>query len=170
MADSLETAADPEKLKRVVIEPLTRVEGHGKVTLLADDHGHIRQATCIRCYHVVPTDGMLRQFIRSRELPRCEKCGSILKPNIILFGEQLPYREIHAARQATQSCDVLLVAGSSLNISPVADLPYIARDNGAQVILINQQPTPFDEQASLLIHEDVAVALPGIVDHLIRSG
>jgi len=158
------------RLKALITQNIDNLHQKAGSRNVIEVHGHMRQATCIRCYHTVPIDGMLLQFIRSRELPRCDKCGGILKPNVILLGEQLPFREIYAAREAARSCDVMLIAGSSLSISPASDLPYLARENGAQVILINQQPTPFDDQASLLIREDVAIALPQIVDHLVRPG
>ena len=57
----------------------------------------------------------------------------------------------------------MLIVGSSLSIAPVADLPFLAREQGAQVIVLNQQPTPMDQHATLVIREDIAVALPRIV-------
>lgn len=86
-----------------------------------------------------------------------------MKPDVILFGEQLPVQEIHAARAAVRACDVMLVLGSSLTVAPAADLPAIACDNGAQVIVINRQDTWIDDRAALVIHDDVAIALPDIV-------
>jgi NAD-dependent deacetylase len=110
---------------------------------------------------------MVPQFVERREMPCCAKCGGILKPNVILYGEELPHQEISNARRQAGTCDVMLVAGSSLSIAPVADLPFIARGNGARVIVINQEPTPIDSQASLVIRADVAVVLPRIVSLLI---
>jgi NAD-dependent deacetylase len=156
------------KLQVIITQNVDNLHQKAGSRNVIEVHGHMRQATCTRCYDVVSTDSLLPQFVKSRELPRCAKCGSILKPNVILYGEQLPYREIHAARQAAQSCDAMLIAGSSLEVSPAADLPYIARENGAQVIVVNRQPTAFDGQASLAIREDVAVALPEIVARLAR--
>jgi NAD-dependent deacetylase len=129
-------------------------------------HGDIRKATCVRCYGVVRLETLLPRFIKSRELPRCEKCGGILKPNVILLGEQLPIKAINAARRHAGTCDLMIVAGSSLRISPAADLPYIAHENGAQLMVINQQPTPIDSRAALVIREDVAVVLPLIVSFI----
>jgi NAD-dependent SIR2 family protein deacetylase len=99
--------------------------------------------------------------------PHCEKCGGVLKPNVILFGEQLPFQEINAARRQARECDLMLVAGSSLLTSPACDLPLIARENGAQVIVINRQSTPIDREATLVIRADVATALPRIVSLLV---
>lgn len=126
-------------------------------------HGHIRQATCVQCYHSVPIDSILERFLHERGVPRCERCGGVLKPNVILFGEQLPVAQVNAALREARTCDLMLVAGTSLTVAPVADLPLIARENGADVIVINKEPTPFDKQATLVIHEDLVLALPGIV-------
>lgn len=126
-------------------------------------HGHMRQATCVRCYHTVATESIIDQFIEGGDMPRCERCGGVLKPNVILFGEQLPLVEVRAARQVARTCDLMLVVGTSLNTAPAADLPLIARENGADVIVINKQPTPIDRHATLVIREDLIFALPHIV-------
>jgi NAD-dependent deacetylase len=126
-------------------------------------HGHLRKATCVRCYRTVSTASILDQFIESSDIPHCERCGGVLKPNVILFGEQLPVAEVRAARQAAQMCDLMLVAGTSLSTAPAADLPLVARENGADVIVINKQPTPIDKHATLVIHQDLVFALPRIV-------
>jgi NAD-dependent deacetylase len=86
----------------------------------------------------------------------------VLKPNVVLVGEQLPARELDAARAETRRCDLMLVAGSSLTVAPAADLPFMARERGADVIVVNQGRTPIDEQATLVIRADVSVALPRI--------
>jgi NAD-dependent deacetylase len=92
-----------------------------------------------------------------------------MKPNVILYGEQLPANEIRAARRQASDCDLMFIIGTSLQIAPAADLPYIARENGAKVVVINKEPTPVDKQAALVIREDVVVALPRIVSLLIQA-
>ncbi|MBN1583191.1 MAG: NAD-dependent deacylase [Anaerolineae bacterium] len=126
-------------------------------------HGHIRQATCVRCYQSVSTDSILPLFIEDNGIPHCERCGGVLKPNVILFGEQLPVAEVRAAQHAARTCDLMLVAGTSLSVAPAADLPLIARQNGADVIVIDKQPTPIDKHATLVIRQDLVLALPRIV-------
>lgn len=158
-------------LKAIITQNIDALHQKAGSSNVIEVHGHVREATCTRCYDVVPTETMVPQFIERREMPRCAKCGGILKPNVILYGEELPYQEINDARHQAGTCDVMLVAGSSLSIAPVADLPFIARANGARVIVINQEPTPIDSQASLVIRADVAVVLPRIVSLLIaRTG
>lgn len=132
-------------------------------------HGHIRKATCVRCYHAVPTDSILKRFIEDHQIPRCQECGGVLKPNVILFGEQLPVVEVRAARQEALNCDLMVVVGTSLSIAPAADLPFVARENGADVIVINKQPTPIDKVATLVIRQDLVFALPRIVSLIVSS-
>jgi NAD-dependent deacetylase len=129
-------------------------------------HGHVGQATCIYCYKMMPYEEMLTGWLERRELPRCPDCGNVMKPNVILFGEQLPVVPYTAAKTATKQCDVFIVAGSSLEVFPVSDLPNIALKCGAKLIVVNHAPTYLDDQATMLINDDVAHALPAIVDEV----
>jgi len=158
------------RLKAIITQNIDNLHQKAGSRNVIEVHGHMREATCVRCYHRVPTKSLIPRFLESKELPRCARCGSILKPNVILFGEQLPVREITAARQAASTCDLMLILGSSLDVAPAADLPYLAREHGAEVIVINREPTRVDGLASLVIHEDVAVAMPGILARMACAG
>jgi len=92
----------------------------------------------------------------------------MLKPNVVLYGEMLPEQTFWLARQATEQCDVMIVAGSSLEVTPAADIPFVAAAKGARSIVVNLEPTDFDQRADLVIHGDVAQILPQIVDVLNR--
>jgi NAD-dependent deacetylase len=126
-------------------------------------HGHMREATCIRCYQAVPADNLIRAFLEDGQVPRCT-CGGVMKPNVILFGEQLPLSVLTAARQDTLACDLMLVIGSSLTVEPVSDLPLMASGHGARLVIINYQPTHLDERADVLIQGDLAEVMPRIAD------
>jgi len=126
-------------------------------------HGHMREATCIRCYKVVPARALINKFLADGQVPVCEDCGGVMKPNVILFGEQLLVRVLNEARREAQLCDLMLVLGSRLEVAPAADLPMIARQHGAKVIIVNYQETYLDPQAEVVIHADVAEVLPRIV-------
>jgi NAD-dependent deacetylase len=84
----------------------------------------------------------------------------VLKPNIILFGEILPMMILNRAKRLTQTCDVMIVAGSSLEVSPAGDLPMLAKFSGAKVIIVNYNETHLDYLADVVIHADVAEVLP----------
>jgi NAD-dependent protein deacetylase/lipoamidase len=128
-------------------------------------HGHLREATCMRCAKVVPTDSLTADFIAHRRIPHCA-CGGVLKPNAVLFGELLPAETWGAAERAAARCDLMLVAGSSLEVEPVAGLPLLAADHGARLIIVNYEPTTMDRQADVVIHQDVAQVLPRIAEVL----
>lgn len=142
----------------------TRAGSHHVLEL----HGQMRESTCVACFRIWPSELFLEAFVETGEIPHCPDCGGILKPNVILFGEQLPMKILREAEQAARDCDVMLVVGSSLEVSPAADLPRAALDHGAQLILVNYEPTYVDGSASVVIHDDVAVVLPRLLDDLER--
>jgi NAD-dependent deacetylase len=127
-------------------------------------HGHLRQATCIRCYHMIDAKPLLDKFIADGEVPTCEVCGGVMKPNAVLFGEMLPVGVMYEAEQEARKCDVMLIAGSSLEVAPASDLPMVAKKNGAKIIIVNKGATHMDGQATVLLRDDVANALPRIVE------
>ncbi|MGQ9595677.1 MAG: NAD-dependent protein deacylase [Anaerolineae bacterium] len=124
-------------------------------------HGHVRTATCTRCYRIYPSDAFIPTYLDTGEVPRCG-CGGILKPNVILLGEDLPRETyLHAVREA-RACDLMLVAGTSLEVAPASELPFIAQRRGVPVIVVNLDPTPLDPLATVVLHADVALILPAL--------
>lgn len=136
---------------------------------ICEVHGHMRRATCIECYSEFEAEPLMQHFLDTGEIPHCPKCNGILKPNVILFGEQLPVRELFAAKQAARHCDVMLVAGSSLEVAPAGDLPLIAKQYDAKLILVNFETTHVDSQADVLIHDNVVDILPQIAMTVLES-
>lgn len=122
-------------------------------------HGHMRHMTCLSCYAEVEAGPYIDRFLETREIPRCP-CGGLLKPNMILFGEQLPVRALNSAKTYSRQSDLMIVAGSSLQVAPAGDLPALAKSTGSRVIIINQEATPADEFADVVFHEDVVRVLP----------
>ena len=123
-------------------------------------HGSLREATCVQCRHSVPGGPLVEQFLADRQMPRCPKCGGVMKPNVILLGEQLLESVLTQARAAARRCDVMIVAGSSLEVMPSASLPLEAVERGARLVMINMGPTFLDARADVLIRANVAEALP----------
>jgi len=149
-------------LKVIVTQNIDNLHQRAGSRRVLELHGHMREATCIRCYKEVPVDPTLEQVLRDGMIPRCE-CGGVLKPNVILFGEQLPIRVLNMAMAEARRCDLILVAGSSLEVTPAADIPYLAVEHRARSIIVNLQPTDFDSCADVVIHGDVTEVLPRIV-------
>ena len=130
-------------------------------------HGHLRTASCLDCHFQRTTDGLWDAFLTRGELPRCTNCGAVLKPDAILFGEPLPYNTLRQSQEDALHCDVFVVVGSSLEVEPAADLPFLAQRRGAQIMVLNYLPTPVDPRASLIIQADAAVTLPRLADMLL---
>lgn len=132
-------------------------------------HGSMRTLTCVSCYRKVPSSGLIEAYIDRGEIPYCQNCGGVLKPDLILFGEQLPAKTWLRALESSMTCDLMIVAGSSLEVLPVAGLPMRALERGAHLIIINRTPTYLDVRADVLFHEDVAIVVPAIAKELLEE-
>lgn len=132
-------------------------------------HGTLNTLTCIGCYQQVTANEFAELYLEQNIIPHCNQCNNYLKPDVVLFEEQLPARIWLKARQAAEGCDLMIVAGTSLIVSPVAQLPEQAWKNGAKIILINKSPTYMDEHADVLIHGDVAEIIPAIVNEVLHD-
>lgn len=150
-------------LKAVITQNIDDLHTQAGSRRVLELHGNLRTATCIRCGKKVASEPIVRRFLEEDWLPTCE-CGGAIKPDVVLFGEMLPVDVFMAADAEARACDVMLVAGSSLEVYPAADLPFVARQHGARLIIVNLQPTPADGVAEVVIHDNVAVALPRIAD------
>ncbi|OQX65291.1 MAG: hypothetical protein B5M51_01145 [Anaerolinea sp. 4484_236] len=133
-------------------------------------HGTLHTLSCTQCFHQVEAEPYLAPFIEDEQIPKCPKCDSILKPDVILFGEQLPQKAWLEAQNECRNCDLMLVTGSSLEVLPVAGLPMQALDRGAHLIIVNQTPTYLSVRADIVILEDVARILPAIAEQALNNG
>jgi NAD-dependent deacetylase len=130
-------------------------------------HGSLNSLSCIGCYRQYPSDGFLEAYIQNGDIPYCPNCNRILKPDVVLFEEQLPVRSWLKAKRETNACDLMIVAGSSLQVTPVAGLPMQAFENRAKIIMINKTPTYIDECAEVVFYGDVADIVPEIASEVI---
>ena len=132
-------------------------------------HGTLRTLSCTQCFCQVESAAFLVAFTQTGAIPRCPACGAILKPDVILFGEQLPQKAWTEAQRAVRQCDLMLVAGSSLEVLPVAGLPMQALDRGAHLIILNNTPTYLNVRADASILDDVARILPAIAERTLNG-
>jgi len=132
-------------------------------------HGTLRTLSCTQCYQQFPSEEFLKSFIENGTIPLCANCNGILKPDVILFGEQLPQAAWQTAQRATRQCDLMLVAGSSLEVLPVAGLPIQALDHGAHLIVINNTSTYVNVRADIVITDNVASIIPEIMKRAIHG-
>ncbi len=153
----------------VVTQNIDGLHQRAGSSIVCEVHGHLRQATCISCFASEPTEEHLRQFVRTGSPPRCSQCGGFLKPDVILFGEQLPHDQIFAARRLFEAADLVLVGGSSLEVTPISEFPYAAVQAGARLLIVNREPTYLDPRADVVIHADVAEVLPQLAKEVLHD-
>jgi NAD-dependent deacetylase len=130
-------------------------------------HGTLATLTCTQCFQQVNHEAYLPPFVEYGELPHCPHCHALLKPDVILFGEQLPQKAILKAQQECRKCDLMVVAGSSLEVLPVAGLPMQAIDHGAHLVIINQSITYINPRADIVLRDNVADIIPAIVERVL---
>lgn len=145
-----------DKLRGIVtqnIDGLHKMAGNKRVYEL---HGSVHENYCVDCEASYP----LEKILESEGVPRCDKCGGIIKPWVVLYGE-IPdkYTMIGATREIT-GADTLIVAGTSLEVEPAASL--IDNFSGKHLVVINREATPADERAELVIREDIDKVFAGL--------
>jgi NAD-dependent deacetylase len=132
-------------------------------------HGTLRTVSCTNCFKQFAADPFLKPYVETGKIPQCLNCNGILKPDVILFGEQLPQSAWYEAQRAVRQCDLMIVAGSSLEVLPVARLPMQALDRGAHLIILNNTPTYLNVRADVVIMDDVATTLPEIAKRVFHG-
>ena len=137
------------------IDGLHKKAGSRNVTEI---HGSLREIYCLSC-----NKEYLAPDVPAGQTPYCE-CGGVLKPNSVLFGEQLPPDALEQAHHESSTCKIMLVIGTSAVVQPAASLPYLAQQNGAVIVEIN--PEKAFPDASIHIQEKAGTALPQIVEGL----
>jgi NAD-dependent deacetylase len=132
-------------------------------------HGTLQTVSCTNCFQKFPSSPFLQPYIATGEIPRCLSCNGILKPDVILFGEQLPQSAWYEAQRAARQCDLMVIAGSSLEVLPVARLPMQALDRGAHLIILNNTPTYLNVRADVVVLDDVSTTLPEIAKRVFHG-
>jgi NAD-dependent deacetylase len=150
-------------LKAVITQNIDNLHQRAGTREVLELHGHLREATCINCYRTFPTEEPLKDFLDSGEVKSCPVCGGTLKPNVVLVGEQLPIEVVNTSMAHIRRADLMLIAGSSLEVSPASHLPLRVHENSGHLIVINLTSTYVDDIADVVIHADVAKALPQVV-------
>jgi NAD-dependent deacetylase len=132
-------------------------------------HGTLNTLTCTNCYRQYSSTMIIEDYVKHCTIPYCQVCGSILKPDVILYEEQLPIKTWLKAEEACKYCELMLVIGTSLEVMPSAKLPIQALDHGAKLIIINNADTFMDVRADEVIRADVAKILPQITNEVLNA-
>jgi NAD-dependent deacetylase len=115
-------------------------------------HGNMHWATCLECGRRYPFKEIKSRLDAGEEIPDCPACHGLLKPDIVMFGEQLPYDILEAAANRARAADLFIVIGSTLIVYPAAYMPIYAVQSGARLVIVNLSDTPMDSQAAVVIN------------------
>ena len=159
----LETASLAKAILTQNIDGLHQKAGARKVLEL---HGSALLFSCPNCRLQVKAEEVYTLFEKGLELPLCQKCRSVIKPEVVLFEEPLPEDIWKEAESEARQADVILVVGSSLEVFPASMIPQNALAHGCKLIINNFSPTPLDAYASCLVRQDAASFFPELLAQL----
>ena len=115
-------------------------------------HGTVRYVSCLNCGKRYERDEIQERLRKGLKVPYCDECDGPLKPATISFGQSMPVKETEEAYHRSSLCDLFIVIGSSLVVQPAASMPLVAKRNGAKLVIINRDTTPYDDLADMVIH------------------
>jgi NAD-dependent deacetylase len=144
------------------IDELHQLAGHSPDKVI-EVHGTMRKVVCMSCGERAPMEKALARVRAGEADPPCRSCGGILKSATISFGQQLVPEVIDRALQAAAQADLFLSVGTSLQVYPIAGAVPIAKRAGARVVIVNAEPTPFDELADAVLNDSISAVLPKLV-------
>ena len=142
------------------IDGLHQLAGSREVVEL---HGNIHRHRCLECGSPGEVDAEVATAEEQRDPPRCPQCRGMLRPDVVWFGEMLPADSVERAWAVARDCDVLLVVGTSGVVWPAAELPYLARREGATVIEVSPEPSEVTRTADIFLQGPAGVVLPALV-------
>jgi NAD-dependent deacetylase len=144
------------------IDELHQIAGNAPEKVI-EVHGTMRQVVCMSCDERAPMAKALASVRAGEAYPPCRSCGGILKSATISFGQQLVPEVIDRAMQAAAESDLFLSVGTSLQVYPIAGAVQIAKRAGARLVIVNAEPTPFDEMADAVFNESISEVLPKLL-------
>ncbi|HEV3229824.1 MAG TPA: NAD-dependent deacylase [Solirubrobacteraceae bacterium] len=150
-------------LDAVITQNVDMLHRKAGTQTLIEVHGSIEHSDCLACEEQFGLDEVAgRREVDPQRVPRCD-CGEPLKPGVVLFGELLPAAALARAQELAERADLLLCVGSSLEVYPVAQLPFITRASGGRVALVTRSPTPADQLAEVKLDGDVVDELDALL-------
>ncbi len=132
-------------------------------------HGTAMYVTCLDCHKRYERDEIQERIKKGVKVPYCDDCGGPLKPATISFGQAMPERETQEAYNRSSICDLFIVIGSSLVVQPAASMPLVAKRSGARLVIINRDPTPYDNIADIVIHGLAGPTMSNILKEVKRK-
>ncbi|MET8665628.1 SIR2 family NAD-dependent protein deacylase [Streptomyces tendae] len=133
-------------------------------------HGTARACVCTGCGARGPMADALARIEAGEDDPPCLDCGGVLKPATVMFGERLDPVVLGEAAAISKACQVFVAVGTSLQVEPAAGLAGVAVEHGARLIVVNAEPTPYDDLADEVVREPIGTALPELLRGLGSPG
>lgn len=152
-------------LKTVITQNIDGLHQEAGSTSVIELHGTTRIIYCMNCSQEYTMDDAF-SMLEVEIPPVCSKCKGKLRPAVVFFGEALNSQILHSAYAEAESCDFLLVVGSSLVVYPAADIPLRAKRMGATLAIVNKETTPLDYLADYVINDEAGRVLPQVVNFL----
>ena len=143
------------------IDELHQLAGHSPDKVI-EVHGTMRKVVCMGCGERAPMEKALARVRAGEADPPCRTCGGILKSATVSFGQQLVPEVIDRAMQAAAEADLFLSVGTSLQVYPIAGAVPIAKRAGARLVIVNAEPTPFDDLADAVFNDSISAVLPAL--------
>jgi NAD-dependent deacetylase len=144
------------------IDELHQQAGNSPAKVL-EVHGTMRKVVCMSCGMLAPMEKALERVRAGEDDPPCRDCGGILKSATISFGQALVPEVIDRAMQAAGEAELFLSVGTSLQVYPIAGVVPLARAAGAKIVILNAEPTPFDDIADAVFRDPISSILPELV-------
>ncbi|MFF7177901.1 Sir2 family NAD-dependent protein deacetylase [Streptomyces sp. NPDC008121] len=163
---AFEKRGNPVRVLTQNVDGLHQLAGVSERKVL-ELHGSARAVVCTRCHVRSPMDETLDRVRAGEDDPACRDCGGILKSATVLFGQRLDPVVLGTAMSIAKATKVFLAVGTSLQVHPAASLVGIAAEHGARLVVVNAQPTPYDEIADEVVREPIGTALPALLDRLL---
>jgi NAD-dependent deacetylase len=130
-------------------------------------HGNMFDVVCVQCDYTATMAATLERVAAGEADPPCPVCGGVLKADVIMFGQALDHRTLIKATLAAETAEIFLAIGTSLQVEPAASLCGRAVSAGADLIIVNAEPTPYDSLATEVVREPIGTALPELVDRIL---
>ncbi|MTE11186.1 SIR2 family NAD-dependent protein deacylase [Nocardia aurantiaca] len=151
----------------IITQNIDRLHQRAGSDTVVEIHGNMFEVVCIDCDFTDSMAATLERVAAGEPDPACPDCGGILKAATVMFGQQLDGAAIRAAVQIAENAEIFLAVGSSLQVEPAASMCAVAVDAGADLVIVNDEPTPYDDYAAEIVRDPIGAALPRLVSEIL---